>query len=186
MTIGNFAAYSLDLVNLLRVHQKAGANGSGTSFSVSSSGASDTTQTNTGTSTANSSSSQASPFVLTPVILTLNPTTNVTAAAAFQVYTKASSLPTVSMTADQLKAAQVTTATTPQIAPVDLDAAQKLLEGAESNDDGTISKSNLESLAVSSGSNVAQADALFAELTPNGGDSIDVSQIMDALRGINT
>ena len=122
---------------------------------------------------------------MTPVILTVNPVTKTTVATAFQVYTKTASLPTVSLTADQLKAMQVTPATTPQIAPVDLSAAQKLLEGAESNDDGTISKSDLESLAVSSGSNVVQADALFAELTPNGG-SIDVSQIMDALRGITT
>jgi hypothetical protein len=179
--VGSLGAYSLDLLNLLSYSQKSGANGSASAQGTSPNQSSGVTQTGGNSTSGNTASGQSSNFVLTPVIFTTNPVTGSAVATQFQVYTGTSSLPPVSLTADQLKAIQEAPITTPQLPSIDYNNARSVLESADPNHDGTISQSELESIAVSCGSNSAQADALFKELTPNGGDSININQILNTL-----
>ena len=166
--ISNLTGYSADLVKVLSASRKPADTG--------------TASTDTGASV-----DPAAGFTATPVVLTVNPDTGATVNTTFQVYNGTASLPKISLAPGQLQALQeFQPAAPPQTAPVDLNAAQQVLKKAETNGDGTIGKSTLESLAISEGSNVTQADGLFNALATGDGSgrSIDVTQILDSLAGV--
>ena len=181
-SVGNLAAYSQDLLSLLAFRQNSGSRGSVANAGISpDQPPTNATPADGKSSTGALGSVQSPNFTLTPVIFTTNPITGGAIATQFEVYNGTSSLPSVRLSADQLKALQEVPAAPPQLPSVNFSNARELLESADSNNDGTISQSELESIAVSSGSNVQQADALFKSLTPNGGNAININQILETL-----
>ena len=179
-SVGNAAAYGRDLLDLLAVQQRSSMNGSPSAPQSTFNQSLDIAETDSQTAHDNAASDQLTDFTATPVIFTTNPATGAAVQTTFQVYTGAP-LPSVALTSEQLKALQEAPATSPRVAPTDLVGARQLLSSVDTNNDGKISRSELESAAVARGSNVEQADALFSALAPNGQGYIDESRILATL-----
>jgi len=176
-SVSSFAAYSAGLTHVLSAGQKTNA------YKVASTDTMPEGSSNPASNTG-LSANQAANFTSTRVIFTVNPDTGATVNTTFQVFNGTASLAKISLAPGQLQALQeFQPATAPQAAPMDFNAAQRLLEGAAANSDGTIDKSTLESRAVSAGSNVTQADGLFNALATDVGNgrSINVHQVLNVL-----